>query len=403
MRRKKMKEGGMLSRTRCGNRPHRAASIALVTLSVLVSASVAASAVGHRSVTTIRVGEHWCLTGPAAYAGAPLQRGTEFAAAQINRTHYLGSGIQVKLVAEDDGSSPVTGVTAAQRLIQVDHVSAIVGGCTSAATLASVKVAQDAHIPWVVANAFGPGIVETGNYIFRTSQPYTPFVGELVRKVVPALHVKTAALIYAADNPSLSVTASDYTTFLKRKGVSIVDSEGIPNSTTNFSTVLTKIKSLKPQPDVLAVIMLGPQAANIMLQARNDGIQSVFLGHQGTNTPDLYTIAGSAAVGTIMPSNWFTTINNTLNKQFVKQFSAKFHQKPDAFAANGYAGMMVLARALKKAQSSNPAKIQAALAKLYKIPTIYGPMTFDNREGYAPGVIVQIGPGGAFRLWQPPK
>lgn len=381
----------------------RTVCIGVAALSVLVSASVASSAVRQRNVTTIRVGEHWCLTGAAAYAGAPLQRGAEFAAAQINRTHYLGRGVQVKLVAEDDGSSPVTGVTAAQRLVQVDHVSAIVGGCTSAATLASVKVAQDAHIPWVVANAFGPGIVETGDYIFRTSQPYTPFVGQLVRKVVPGLHVKTAAIIYAADNPSLSVTASDYTTFLKRRGVSIIDSEGIPNNTTNFSTVLSKIKSLNPQPDVLAVIMLGPQAANIMLQARNDGIQSVFLGHQGTNTPDLYNIAGNAAVGTIMPSNWFSTINNALNKQFIKQFKAKFHQQPDAFAANGYAGMMLLGWALKQAHSSNPAKIQAALAKLHRIATIYGPMTFDNREGYAPGVIVKIGPGGVFQLWQPPK
>lgn len=392
-----------MSFARRGLRPgSRLPFAAVVAVAVAFSALTASSVGAAPASTTIRIGEHWCLTGAAAYAGVPLQRGAEFAASQLNKTHYLGKGVTIKMVAEDDASNPVSAVTAAQRLVQNDHVSAIVGGCTSAATLAAVRVAQDAQIPWVVANAFGPGIVETGNFIFRTSQPYTPFIADLVRKVVPALHIKTAALIFAADNPSLSQTASDYQTFLTRRGVTILDAEGIPNNTTDFSTVLTKIKGLKTQPDVLAVIMLGPQAANIMLQARNMGIKSIFLGHQGTNTPDMYTIAGNAAVGSIMPSNWFVTIKNAANAAFVKAFRAKFKQLPDAFAANGYAGMMVLARAIKNAGSSNPTKIRDALAKLHRVPTIYGLMTFDNREGYAPGVVITIKNGGAFGVWQPP-
>lgn len=347
----------------------------------------------------VKVGTHWCLTGAAAYAGTPLLRGTVMAVREINRGRYLGK-TQIKLVGVDDASDPVQAVTGAQRLIQTEKVSAIVGGCTSNATLAATPIAQSARVPWVVANAIGPDIAKAGgDYIFRTSQPYAPFIRTVALKVVKNLNIKRVAVVYGNDQPSLNVQASDFRAAFESRNVDIQAYEGISQNATDFSAVLTKFAGLRPQPEVVVIMLLGPAAANFALQARNRGITARFLSGQGANTPDVYNIAKNAAVGMIMPASWFPTVNNPLNKKFVANFKKQFGVVPDLFNANGYAGMWFLAQAIKKANSAKGPDIRKALASVHRVQTIYGRMTFAGREGFAPGLAVEIGPGGVFRLW----
>lgn len=366
-------------------------------IALLAACSSGASDTG--DAASVKVGAHWCLTGVAAYAGAQLQRGTELAVTEINEGNYLGE-TQIELVTEDDENLPAAAVTAAQRLVETHQVAAIVGGCSSAPTLAAVEVAQEAGVPWVIANAVAPGITEVGDYIFRTSQPYTPFIENTVNQVVESLTTETAAIVYGADNPTLEKGASDYRAFFEAKGVDIVAYEGIPDETTDFSSVITKIARLNPQPDALAILLLGPPAANFALQSRNRGIESRLLGHMGTNTPDMYEIGEEAVVGMIMPANWFTTVKNSLNDKFVANYQEEYGEDPDLFAANGYAGAWVLASAIKEAKSGDRDAIRNALESIDQVETIYGPMTFTQREGEAPGVNLEIGPEGVFRVWE---
>lgn len=348
---------------------------------------------------TVKVGTHWCLTGAAAYAGTPLLRGTVMAAREINQTGYLGK-TKIKLVGVDDASDPVQAVTGAQRLVQTEKVSAIVGGCTSNATLAATPIAQAARVPWVVANAIGPDIAKAGgDFIFRTSQPYAPFIRTVALKVVKGLNIKRVAIVYGNDQPSLTVQANDYKAAFESKDVDIQAYEGISQTATDFSAVLTKFAGLRPQPDAVVIMLLGPAAANFALQARNRGIRARFLSGQGANSPDVYNIAKDAAVGMIIPASWFPTVNNPLNRRFVANFRKQYKTVPDLFNANGYAGMWFLAYGIKKANSANGDAIRKALASVHRIQTIYGRMTFKDREGYAPGLAVEIGPGGVFKLW----
>lgn len=350
----------------------------------------------------IKLGTHWCLTGTAAYAGTQLVKGSDLAVEEINETGFLGEAT-VDVVNEDDASDNAQAVTIAQRLINQEDVVAIVGGCTSGATLAALPVAEEAGIPWLIGNAVAPGMAAEGEYIFRTSMPYTPIFEQIVQEVFPTLEGNRVAIVYGNDNPSQVSFADDYRRFLEEAGgYEIVVDEGIRDADTDFSAILTRIES--EQADILLPMLLGPQAANFVLQARRTGIDAQVVGQQGHNTPDLYEIAGDAAVGWILPSTWALEEDNEQNQAFVELYRERYDEDPDLYAANGYTAMRVMAQAIKDAGVADPEAIYEALAAMteVEVPLGDGTITFDEEgEGSQTGVIMQLMEDGTFGLWTP--
>jgi branched-chain amino acid transport system substrate-binding protein len=359
-----------------------------------------ASGAGGGLTGDIKIGTHWCLTGTAAYAGTQLVKGTDLAVEEINETGFLGEAT-IDVVNEDDATDNAQAVTIAQRLINQENVVAIVGGCTSGATLAAVPVAEEAGIPWLVGNAVAPGIAAEGEYIFRTSMPYTPIFDQIVEEVFPTLEGNRVALVYGNDNPSQVSFADDYRRFMgEAGGYEIVVDEGIRDADTDFSAILTRIES--EQADILLPMLLGPQAANFVLQARRAGIDAQVVGQQGHNTPDLYEIAGEAAVGWILPSTWALEEDNAQNEHFVELYRERYGEDPDLYAANGYTAMRVMAQAIKDAGVAEPEAINEALDAMteVEVPLGDGIITFDEEgEGSQTGVIMELKEDGSFGLW----
>lgn len=381
--------------------------VGIGAVALMVTASLAACGSGDGGDSAeglegeVGIGVHWCLTGEAAYAGKELVKGSDLAVETINEEGFLGDAT-IKAYNEDDASDNAQSVSITQKLINQNKVSGIVGGCLSGATLAAVPIADEAGVPWVVGNAVAPGIAAEGDYIFRTSMPYTPIFKQMVDEVMPALGAKKAAIIFGSDNPSQVSFADDFRKFLEEGGYDIVLDEGITSADTDFSALITKVKS--SDPDVLLPMLLGPQAANFVLQASNAGIDLPILGQQGHNVPDLYEIAGEAAVGWIVPSTWFLDVANDENSEFVKLYREKYNEEPGLYAANGYTSMYVMAKAIKAAGSSDRDAIQQALSEMKEIevPLGDGTMTFDEEgEGSQTGVILQLGSNGEFELWKP--
>jgi ABC-type branched-subunit amino acid transport system substrate-binding protein len=85
---------------------------------------------GTGEVKELTIGGIAFLTGPAAAGGAACKTGWELAAAKINDAGGLKIGndtYMVNLVVEDDAMSPDQAATAAQKLIQSDGATFIMG------------------------------------------------------------------------------------------------------------------------------------------------------------------------------------------------------------------------------------------------------------------------------------
>jgi branched-chain amino acid transport system substrate-binding protein len=102
----------------------------------------------------------------------------------------------------------------------------------------------------------------------------------------------------------------------------------------------------------------------IVKQAREMGIMVQIFGGYGWEAPELIQIAGADSLKNTYYTTHFSPIQDTPEaKKFVAAYKARFNGKvPDAMAALGYDSALVLADAIKRAGTAEPAKIKAALS-----------------------------------------
>src|SRR5208283_2986044 len=109
------------------------------------------------------------------------------------------------------------------------------------------------------------------------------------------------------------------------------------------------------------------------------------------------TIGGSALEGDYFSTHFSPEDTSPAVQDFVKKFRAKFNETPDAMAALGYDSAMILADAMKRAGSTDGAKVRDALAAEKDFAGVTGKITIDaNRNASKPAVILEI-KNGAFK------
>jgi branched-chain amino acid transport system substrate-binding protein len=348
----------------------------------------------------IPIGAVWSLGAGAGAAYGPSQKNaSELAVEEINASGMLG-GAKLKLITEDDRSEQAGANAAFEKLINTDKVVAILGPTLSNSAKSADPIAQNRKVVVLGCSNTAAGIVEIGDFVFRDSLPESVVVPNTVKVTKEKLGYTKVAILYGDDD---AFTKSGYDVFkasLEQNGVEILGTETFRKGDTDYSAQLTKIKGLNPE--AIVVSALADEAANILLQGRQLGIPATvpFIGGNGFNSPKLAQIAGESAEGAISGAAWFSSAGNPGNQEFVQAYTAKFNMAPDQFAAQAYAGVYILATAIKNAGSSDPQAIRDAMAKIKDLPTILGTFSFapDRNPVHTP--IVQIVQGGKFALFQ---
>jgi branched-chain amino acid transport system substrate-binding protein len=118
------------------------------------------------SGNTIKIGFFGPLTGDASTYGEPFQKVVELAVGQINAAGGI-NGKQVEVIYEDDQCTGALGASAVQKLVNVDHVQAILGGGCSGATIAAIPIAAAAKVVMLSPLASSPKLTGASPYFFR--------------------------------------------------------------------------------------------------------------------------------------------------------------------------------------------------------------------------------------------
>jgi branched-chain amino acid transport system substrate-binding protein len=346
----------------------------------------------------IPLGAVWSLTGPGAAFG-PQQRDAAILAVQgINGTAFLG-GATLRLFTADDRSQPADAVAAFERLIDRDHVVAILGPTLSTSARSADPVAQARGVPVLAVSNTADGIVEIGDFIFRNSPPESQVQPSMIRATREKLGYERVAILYDADD---AFTASGYQAFrqaLEESGAQILRVETIHGGQADFTRELAAIRALAP--DAIVVSALTDDAAAIMRQAREVGLPSrvQFLGGNGFNSPRLIELAGRAAEGAVSGVAWTLNAPTAGNRAFVKTYRQQYGRDPDQFAAQAYAGVHLLATAIRNARSRDPRAIREALAHLRNVDTVLGRFSFDETRNPVQTPLVQIIRDGKAELF----
>jgi branched-chain amino acid transport system substrate-binding protein len=337
----------------------------------------------------IPVGAVWSLTGPGEAIGPEQGNAAALAVQGINGAGFLGQAT-MQLITEDDQSSPQGAVAAFEKLIARDHVVAILGPTLSTSARVADHVAQARQVPVLAVSNTAEGIVEIGDFIFRNSLPESEVQPSMIRTTQPKLGYERVAIIYDADD---AFTVSGYEAFkraLEASGVEILATEPIKTGTPDFTPQLATIQALSP--DAIVIAALPDDAGTIMRQARELGIPPTlqFLGGNGFNSPRMLQVAGRAAEGAVSGVAWTLDAYTPGNQAFVRAYREQYGVDPGQFAAQAYAGVHLLATAIKQARSRDPRAIRDALARLRNVDTVLGKFSFDETRNPVQTPLVQI-------------
>jgi branched-chain amino acid transport system substrate-binding protein len=341
------------------------------------------------------------LSGATSLYGTAIQKGIDLAVKQINAQKFLGEGTTLKVVYEDAAGDPKQAIAAFEKLTANKEIVAILGPTLSSEAKAADPIAQEAKVPVIASSNTVAGIVEIGDYIFRTSLPESAVIPNTIKVLGKALNLKKVAIMYGNDD---AFTQGGYDVFkstLTAAGIEILDEETFAKGDTDFSAQLTKIKSLNP--DAIVVSALAEEAANIMAQARSLGIPESlrFIGGNGFNSPKLAEIAGSAANGAISGSAWNVASSYPASVAFVEAFKAEYGSDPDQFAAQAYTAAWVAAMAIKQANSVDHSAVRDALAQIKDFESPLGSFSFDAKRDPVHEPVVLTIKDGKFVVFQP--
>ncbi|HEY5296802.1 MAG TPA: ABC transporter substrate-binding protein [Verrucomicrobiae bacterium] len=336
----------------------------------------------------IKVGEFASLSGSEATFGQSSDKGTRLAIDDLNAAGGV-LGKKIQLLTEDDQSQAGQAATVVRKLISSDGVMAILGEVASSRSLEAAPICQENKIPMISPASTNPKVTEVGDYIFRVCF-IDPFQGTVMANFArKTLNLQTAAI--------LKETSSDYSVGLAKffrerfitDGGKIVAEENYSHGDKDFSAQLTAIKAQNPE----GIFVPGyyTEVGLIALQARQLGITVPLFGGDGWESSALVPIGGKALEGCYFSSHYSPQDRSPVVQNFVKEFQAKFGETPDTMAALGYDSAIVLADAIKRAGSTDPAKIRDALAATKNFPGVTGKITMDaNRNASKAAVILEI-------------
>jgi len=341
----------------------------------------------------IPIGQFGSLTGAQATFGQSTDKGVQMALEEINASGGV-LGQQLRLITKDNESKPGETSTAVRELISRDNVVALIGEVASGRSLEAAPIAQRSGIPMISPASTNEKVTETGDHIFRVCF-IDPFQGTVCAKFARELGATRAAvLVDVSKDYSLGLAKSFKKEFIAGGGVSTGE-ESYSGGDKDFSAQLTAIKAAKESPQVIFLPAYYTEAPLIIRQARQLGLTNIpFIGGDGWDSPELVAVGGAAVEGCYFSNHFSNQSTDPQVVAFVDAYRKKYGEDPDAMTALGYDALKLLADAMKRAGTTDPDKVNAAIAATKDFPGVTGKITLDeHRNPTKPAVILKIKDG----------
>jgi branched-chain amino acid transport system substrate-binding protein len=354
---------------------------------LLLSALMASPSCSKRQEPGIQVGQFASLTGAQATFGQSTDKGVRLALKEINESGGV-LGQPLRVTTKDNQSKPGETSTAVRELITRDKVVALIGEVASGRSLEAAPIAQRSGIPMISPASTNEKVTESGDHVFRVCF-IDPFQGTVCAKFARKLGATKAAVLTDVSKDYSLGLAKSFKQEFARTGGAIIGEQSYTGGDKDFSAQLTAIKA--GNPDVVFLPAYYTEAPLIIRQARQLGITAPFVGGDGWDSPELVAVGGPAVEGCYFSNHFSNQSTDPQVVAFVKAYRDTYHEDPDAMVALGYDALKLLADAMKRAGTSDPAKVNAAIAATKDFPGVTGKITLDeHRNPTKPAVMLQV-------------
>ncbi|ABI69405.1 ABC transporter substrate-binding protein [Syntrophomonas wolfei] len=346
----------------------------------------------------IKLGFLGATTGDVANYGIPGKKGMEMAIDDLNAQGGI-LGKKVEGVYEDNKGENSEIALIATKYITRDKVVAMVGDPCTGLTKVAADIAQKNKVVIFSAGATGTGVVEIGDYVFRNTLLDQFAVPSVVDWMMNSKGWKKFAIITSLNNGYSTALTPVFQEAIKAKGGKIVNEDTINDGETDFTAQITKLKNTGA--DVLVFTGYYREAALLQNEAKKQGLDITLLGGDGLYGHDLIKLGKDAVEEKVIYYCGFSSDQPSPETDaFIKKYVEKYKEQPDMFSAQYYDAIMILAKAMTDAKSTDPSVFKDELAKLKDYPGVSGNTTFraDREPIKSPICLITVKDGEFFLL-----
>jgi len=317
-----------------------------------------------KQAAPIKVGAIFAVTGGAANLGAPEARTAEAFVENYNKT--IGAkGPQIQLIVKDSASTPAQAISLAKQLIDEEKVLAIIGPSTSGETMGIKNICQEGKTILLSCAAAEDIVNPMASYVFKTPQKDS----DAVRRIYETMkNLGISKIGVVASNDGFGVAGGKQLAALAGEyGMTIVTSEVYDKAETDLTGVLTKVKGAEVQAVVNWSIV--PAQSLVAKNMKQIGLNVPLFQSHGFGNIKYVQAGGEATEGTIFPCGRLLIAeslpgSNPQKKvlmDYKKDYEKRHKEDASTFGGHAYDALLVLTEAIKKAGSTEPEAVRAAI------------------------------------------
>ncbi len=349
----------------------------------------------------IKVGSLNSLSGTMAISEVTVRDSIKLAVDEINAKGGV-LGKQIQIVGEDGASDPAVFAQKAEKLIKDDCVAAVFGGWTSSSRKAMLPVFESNNSLLYYPVQY-EGLESSKNIFYTgatTNQQIVPALDFLKEKGITSLYLVGSDYVFPQTaNRIIKAYAA-------ANGIEIKGEDYTPLGSTDFSTIVNKVRASNAGAVFNTLngdsnVAFFKEYTNAGLTAQKMPVVSVSIAEE-----EVKGIGAQNIEGQLTAWNYYETLDNPVNKAFVKAFKDKYGQDrvtSDPMEA-AYVSVYLWKNTVEKAKSFGVKEIQDAA----------GGVTFDAPEGLVTidgenhhitktARIGEIHPDGLiYTIWQSP-
>uniref|UniRef100_A6VWB7 Extracellular ligand-binding receptor n=1 Tax=Marinomonas sp. (strain MWYL1) TaxID=400668 RepID=A6VWB7_MARMS len=338
----------------------------------------------------IKIGVVSSSTGPIALVGIP-QKNT------IPLLPTSAGGEKITYISLDDGSDPTATVKAFKKLIDEEHVDAIIGPSGSGNAMSVIQFAAESGTPMLAPVGTAAVVLpmtEQKKWVFKTTQN-DDLIAEALIEQMKATGIKTIGLIGTAD-PYGENWAKVMKDLTQKAGIQIVASEQFQRQDTSMTGQSLKI--LMANPD--AVLIAAPGSSSVMPQTtlKDQGYSGKIYQTHGAALDPFLRLGGKAVEGTILAASSMLVLDEVPNSpskeiatKYITDYKKLYSETPATFGGNVLDAGLLLENAIPSAlKSGKPGTaefrnaLRDALENTKEMPATQGVynMTAEDHSGF---------------------